>query len=232
MGTNTAPQGDRWNGHSRHLLNTQHPHEQTPKGHSRWLSRVGNHSGATTHIPNKLSTAEPPFQNLLASGDFVCADHIPISVDYSRRYLEGGTFFLGCLITLLPMPTPRLHPFTYIAKSRFRGAEKERPFPYGDFRKGSPPEVFLAAALARRLKERIGDESIRYIAKKADLSPQTILNILNGRSWPDLRTIAKLENALNGQLWGSEHRQYRSRHRYRYTSRRSGRAPFGPFRNG
>ena len=130
------------------------------------------------------------------------------------------------------MPTPRLHPFTYVAKSRFRGGEKYRPFPYGKFRKGSPPEVFLAAALARRLKEKIGDESIRYIAKKADLSPQTILNILNGRSWPDLRTIAKLENALNSQLWGSEHRQYRSKHHYLYTSRISFPEPSGPLWNG
>ena len=117
------------------------------------------------------------------------------------------------------MPSPRLHPFTYIATDSFRDVERDRPFPYGDFRKGSPPEVFLAAALARRLKKRIGDESIRYIAKKADLSPQTILNILNGKSWPDLRTIAKLENALNSQLWGSEHRQFRSWHRHFYTSR-------------
>ena len=130
------------------------------------------------------------------------------------------------------MPSPRLRPFTYIATDRFRDVEKDGPFPYAQFRKGSPPEVFLAAALARRLQEKIGDESIRYIAKKADLSPQTILNILNGKSWPDLRTIAKLENALNGQLWGSEHRQYQSMHRDVYTSRPYIPESFGPFPKG
>ena len=37
------------------------------------------------------------------------------------------------------------------------------------------------------LDQKMGDESIRYIAKKAGLSPQTVLNILNGTTWPDLR---------------------------------------------
>ena len=167
---------------------------------------------------NKLSTADLKSPKTVPFSVVDCADHIPYHVDYSRRYLEGGTFSVGCLITLLPMPSPRLRPFTYITTDPLRDFARDRPFPYGEFREGSPPEVFLAAALARRLKEKIGDESIRYIAKKADLSPQTILNILNGKSWPDLRTIAKLENALNSQLWGSEHREFRSRHRSYYTS--------------
>ena len=31
----------------------------------------------------------------------------------------------------------------------------------------------------------------------------------NGTTWPDLRTIAKLEVALNTRLWGNEHRKTR-----------------------
>ena len=90
----------------------------------------------------------------------------------------------------------------------------------GPFRAdGTPPEAFLAAALAGRLGTKSVDESIRYVAKKADLSPQTILNILNGKTWPDLRTIAKLENAFNSRLWGYEHRKDSWKHRNNHTDR-------------
>ena len=74
--------------------------------------------------------------------------------------------------------------------------------------------MFLAAALALRLKAKTDKESVRYYAKQAGLSPQTIINILNGTTWPDLRTIARLENAVDGKLWGNEHRQYRTRHHF------------------
>lgn len=99
------------------------------------------------------------------------------------------------------MANPRQHPATFLAK--------KTSFPEGPFKSDTPGEVYLAAGLATRLQNKIGNESIRYIAKKAQLSPQTVLNILNGRSWPDLRTIAKLETALNTRLWGYEHRKTR-----------------------
>ena len=99
------------------------------------------------------------------------------------------------------MPNPRQNPAAFLAKKRV--------FPEGPFRLGTPAEVYLAAALATRLDHKIGGGSIRYIAKTAGLSPQTVLNILNGKTWPDLRTIAKLEIALNTRLWGNEHRKTR-----------------------
>ena len=101
------------------------------------------------------------------------------------------------------MPSPREHPIAYLKENGV--------FPHGPYLQDAPKEVFLAAGLAVRLQTKIGNESIRYIAKKADLSPQTLLNILKGVSWPDLRTIARLENALDTKLWGNEHRRY-----YRY----------------
>ena len=100
-----------------------------------------------------------------------------------------------------PMANPRQQPTAFLSK--------QTHFPEGPFRSGTPAEVYLAAALATRLKNKIGNESIRYVAKKAQLSPQTVLNILNGKTWPDLRTIAKLEVALNTRLWGNEHRKTR-----------------------
>jgi len=97
------------------------------------------------------------------------------------------------------MSEPRQHPVTYL--------EKDGSFPKGPFRSESPPEVYLAAALADRLQTATRSDSIRYIAKLAHLSPQPILNILNGRSWPDLRTIARLEVVFDCMLWGYEHRR-------------------------
>ena len=75
-----------------------------------------------------------------------------------------------------PCPTP--------GKNRPHFSRKKSLFPQGPFRSGTPPEVYLAAALAVRLDHKIGGESIRCIAKKAGLSPQTVLNILNGTTWP------------------------------------------------
>ena len=102
------------------------------------------------------------------------------------------------------MSDPRDHPITYLAK--------KSSFPDGPYRPEAPPEVYLAAALAIRLNKKIGSESIRYVAKKAGLSPQTLINILTGTTWPDLRTIARLETALNTRLWGNEHRKHRPQH--------------------
>ena len=39
------------------------------------------------------------------------------------------------------------------------------------------------------------------------LSPQTLVNILHGETWPDLLTIARLEESLGAKLWGNEHRK-------------------------
>ena len=97
------------------------------------------------------------------------------------------------------MAQPRQHPAAYL--------EKDGHFQRGPFRPETPPEVYLAAGLANRLVYAIQKDSIRYIAKKAELSPQTILNILNGKTWPDLRTIARLEIVFDHQLWGYEHRR-------------------------
>ena len=97
------------------------------------------------------------------------------------------------------MRVSREHPVTYVVQ--------KGTFPQGPYRRGTPREVFLAAGLARRLKNKIGNESIRYVAKKARLSPQTLLNILQGETWPDLLTISRLEEALEAKLWGNEHRK-------------------------
>ena len=97
------------------------------------------------------------------------------------------------------MVAPRQPPATYLTENGL--------FPGGPYRRDTPREVFLADAVAHRLKEVTTRLSIRFVARRADLSPQTILNIINGKSWPDLRTIARLEIGMNHKLWGAEHRK-------------------------
>ena len=62
------------------------------------------------------------------------------------------------------MPVSRKHPVTYVASIG--------TFPQGPYRRETPSEVYLAAGLARRLKEKMKGESIRYVAKKPTSAPR------------------------------------------------------------
>ena len=44
------------------------------------------------------------------------------------------------------------------------------------------------------------------MAELTGLGRQTIDNILIGKGWPDIRTVARLEVVLKQRLWGKEHR--------------------------
>ena len=66
-------------------------------------------------------------------------------------------------------------------------------------------ETKLAAAIARRLDKARGSLSYREMGNITGISHQTISNIIRGRTWPDLHTIATLETELEERLWGDEH---------------------------
>ncbi|PYY51960.1 helix-turn-helix domain-containing protein [Curtobacterium sp. MCBD17_023] len=61
------------------------------------------------------------------------------------------------------------------------------------------------AEVARRfvvnLRNAIGVRSARSVAVAAGISHGTLNNILHGQVWPDLSTIARLEQALQTNLW-------------------------------
>lgn len=59
----------------------------------------------------------------------------------------------------------------------------------------------VARQFVLNLRTAIGDRSIRAIAKDAGINHVTLLIVLEGRSWPDLATIAKLERGLGVDLW-------------------------------
>ncbi|GAA4053213.1 hypothetical protein GCM10022282_12730 [Agromyces indicus] len=65
------------------------------------------------------------------------------------------------------------------------------------------PAGEAARQFALRLRETIGDGSIRGTARAAGLSHGALLGYLKGTSWPDLYAIARLEAALGVSLWDS-----------------------------
>lgn len=81
----------------------------------------------------------------------------------------------------------------------------EGEWPSGQLVGDAPPEARLAAGLARRLKEAVGERSLRSVARDSGLSVGTVANVVAGRSWGDLVTVARLERALDVELWGREH---------------------------
>ena len=64
-------------------------------------------------------------------------------------------------------------------------------------------EARFVRLVARRLKRLIDEDgrSINRLAGDANVSPQTIHNILAGRTWCDLPTIWRLECELDERLW-------------------------------
>ena len=68
--------------------------------------------------------------------------------------------------------------------------------------KPSPdPVAEVARRLVLNLEQAIAGRSIRSVAEAAGLDHTTLLGLLRGRSWPDLATIARLEQGLGADLW-------------------------------
>ena len=79
-------------------------------------------------------------------------------------------------------------------------------WPGGPFHPDTPREACFLIDVARRLGELCADQSTRgvtvtAIAQRANLSTQTVFNLLEGKTWGDLPTIYRLEVALSAALW-------------------------------
>jgi lambda repressor-like predicted transcriptional regulator len=68
-------------------------------------------------------------------------------------------------------------------------------------RLGGPYYVRYAQVFARRLILAVGERSLRGVAREAGLSHSTLLAVVHGDRWPDMVTIAKLEETLDADLW-------------------------------
>lgn len=70
-----------------------------------------------------------------------------------------------------------------------------------DARLTGPRLVLYAQAFARRLQTAIDQRPVREVARLAEISHSTLLAVMGGARWPDMVTIAKLEEALDADLW-------------------------------
>ncbi|PZE64028.1 XRE family transcriptional regulator [Curtobacterium sp. MCBD17_021] len=63
------------------------------------------------------------------------------------------------------------------------------------------PIAEVARALVLNLRAAMADRSVREVASAAGLHHTTLLKVLAGRAWPDLSTVARLEEVLRTNLW-------------------------------
>ena len=98
--------------------------------------------------------------------------------------------------------------------------EKGNKWPRGPLKDNAPAEALLAQGIATRIldavekleKKKRKKVSKREIADAAGIGHQTLYNFLNGDTWPDIVTIARLEMLFDQRLFGNEHRpRYRNK---------------------
>lgn len=58
-----------------------------------------------------------------------------------------------------------------------------------------------ARQLAINLREAIGERSVRSVASDAGIDEGTIRNVLRGAAWPDIHSVARLEESLAVRLY-------------------------------
>ncbi len=63
------------------------------------------------------------------------------------------------------------------------------------------PAARVAAAFASRLRTAAAGRSYRELGRLTGVDHEAIAKTVNGRNWPDLATIAKLEQGLGVDLW-------------------------------
>lgn len=75
----------------------------------------------------------------------------------------------------------------------------------GDLRHDAPPEAVMAQRIAQRYCDACADEgglsTHKVAAMAGNVSQTAVYNLLHGRSWLDLPTIARLERTLGVTLW-------------------------------
>lgn len=74
-------------------------------------------------------------------------------------------------------------------------------WPNGPLRKDSPTAAYWAAEISRRLATALAGRSKTSVAEQVGMARSTLYDVLSGETWPDLVTIAALEEALEVELW-------------------------------
>lgn len=106
-------------------------------------------------------------------------------------------------------PTRYISAMHYM-RARSNPSEHLRPgelWPNGQLEADAPIEAHLAQALSQRLNHARLGRSLKQIADNAGVSQDSLSRLLRGKTWGSMPVIARLEHALDTDLWGNEHRQ-------------------------
>lgn len=74
-------------------------------------------------------------------------------------------------------------------------------WPDGSLDAEAPVVAYYAAEISRRLRAALEGQLQKDVAESADLARSTLNDIVTGRQWPDVVTVAKLEHLLQKRLW-------------------------------
>ena len=81
-----------------------------------------------------------------------------------------------------------------------RPAPRDRVADWPEVPSGDP-STEVARRFAIGLRAAMGESSLRAAGAETGVDHSTIQAILQGRAWPDLDTISRLENGLGADLW-------------------------------
>jgi DNA-binding phage protein len=77
-------------------------------------------------------------------------------------------------------------------------------WPDARFYADTPDVVGYAAEIARRLGAVVRAVNKTELSTSAEIERSTLYDVLAGRTWPDIITLAQLERLLEVRLWPSE----------------------------
>lgn len=80
----------------------------------------------------------------------------------------------------------------------------EGAWPAGPYRTGTPSAVYYAAHIATQLSGAITGAGLTHTeaSRRLEIGRPTLYNILSGKTFPDLHTLAKAEDAFPGlRVW-------------------------------
>ena len=92
------------------------------------------------------------------------------------------------------------HPYCYLASGNWRD------WPHGALVAEPPQEALIAQEISQAFRRAYlaRNYTIREAAKKAGISEKTVFNLLHGKTWGDMPTIARIERNFKIRLWTSQ----------------------------
>ena len=82
-------------------------------------------------------------------------------------------------------------------------------WPKGQLKKSAPPEAHLVQEIAIGFELKRKDrnhENLYALARQLKMSRNTLLNLIEGKTWPSAITIARLEICYGCKFWNNQHK--------------------------